>query len=228
MIIDCVNKNKKEPNCIVQFLELIEQIPLNENGCKIWPLGISSTGYGVYSINNFTYSVPRLLHDTLKSSHYRDGKVIRHKCDNRCCCNIEHLEIGTQSQNLIDASERKRLRIGIDNNKSTFTEEQIVKIRSEYPEKSTCDLAKEYNTHSQTIRALISGKTWRHIPGYKPLNRDNRALGEKMGRSKLTEKEVLEIRSQYPEKNGPELSKEFGVTHRMIYCIIKRKNWIHI
>lgn len=36
------------------------------------------------------------------------GMVIRHKCDNRWCCNIEHLEIGTQKDNVRDMIERGR------------------------------------------------------------------------------------------------------------------------
>jgi hypothetical protein len=32
----------------------------------------------------------------------RHGLVVRHKCDNRLCINPDHLEVGTQSANLID------------------------------------------------------------------------------------------------------------------------------
>lgn len=28
--------------------------------------------------------------------------------------------------------------------------------------------------------------------------------------------------------NGPQLAKEYGVGHAMIYNIVKRKNWTHI
>ncbi len=207
---------------------MIDKIPLDSNGCKNWPLGINSKGYGVYSICNITYSSHRLIYNTLKSGFSGDGMVIRHKCDNRACCNIDHLQIGTQSDNLMDASKRKRLKFGEENKRSIFNEEQIIEIRNSYPEKSTIELAKIYKTNSQTIRALIIGKTWNHIPGAKDLMIYNRALGEKMGRSKLTDSQVLEIRDKYPKMKGPELAKEYGVGHAMIYNIIKRKNWTHI
>src|SRR5216684_6533930 len=218
----------KKQNCIVQFLELIDGIPLDANGCKIWPKGLSGAGYGVYSICDFTYSVPRLLYNTLKDGFYRDGVVIRHKCDNRACCNIDHLEIGTQSQNIQDASKRKRLKFGENNKQSIFKENEILNIRNSYPTQSTVELAKIYNTSASVIRNIIIGKSWNHIDGSKKLKFFNRALGEKTGRSKLTEKQVLEIRSKYPETNGPKLAKEYGVAHSMIYAIVKRKNWTHI
>jgi group I intron endonuclease len=54
--------------------------------------------------------------------------------------------------------------------------------------------------------------------------------GEKSSRAKLTEKEVLEIRSKYiPGKYGyVKLSKEYGVHDETIRSIIKRTSWSHI
>lgn len=38
-----------------------------------------------------------------------DGLIVRHKCDNPNCVNPNHLEIGTQMDNMLDASSRGRL-----------------------------------------------------------------------------------------------------------------------
>lgn len=35
-------------------------------------------------------------------------RLIRHKCDNPICCNPNHLEIGTQKENMRDMKERER------------------------------------------------------------------------------------------------------------------------
>ena len=218
----------RKENCVVSFLNIVESIIPDANGCLNWPMGISATGYGIYSIGNFSYSVPRLVFNTLSTGKYDDKLVVRHKCDNRVCCNIDHLEIGSQSDNLMDASKRKRLRIGEFNNQSVFSEEQINKIRGSYPLKSTVELAKEYNTNPQTIRSIIIGKTWAHVQGSKPLITYNRALGEKMGRSKLNKEQVLDIRSRYPKETKAQLARTFGVGHAMICCIVNRKNWKHI
>lgn len=49
--------------------------------------------------------------------------------------------------------------------------------------------------------------------------------GEKHGMSKLTEKQVLEIRERAKTETGYSLSKEYGVATTTIYDIIKRKRW---
>ena len=63
-------------------------------------------------------------------------------------------------------------------------------------------------------------------------NRDNRQKGSKCHKSKLTEKQVLNIRSEYQYgKRGfgmISLAKKYGITQQSIDCILKRKNWKHI
>jgi len=46
--------------------------------------------------------------------------------------------------------------------------------------------------------------------------------------AKLTEKEVLAIRSAYPEKGYKTLAKEFGVDWSNIRNVVKRRTWVHI
>ena len=44
----------------------------------------------------------------LKYGDIPNGMVVRHKCDNPSCCNIEHLELGTQYDNVQDMIKRNR------------------------------------------------------------------------------------------------------------------------
>lgn len=52
--------------------------------------------------------------------------------------------------------------------------------------------------------------------------------GEESGKSKLTEKQVLKIRSLQGIKEGPELAEMFKVDQSNIYQIFKRRTWKHI
>lgn len=65
----------------------------------------------------------------------------------------------------------------------------------------------------------VKGKTYKGIEC--PIR------GSLSPRSKLTEKDVIEIRRRYKEGNASyrSLAKEFGVCYRNIACIIKKKMW---
>lgn len=80
--------------------------------CRIWQGAIDKDGYGVLSIRETTrpYSrrkvyahrwVYEAVHGPLPK-----GTVVRHKCDNRPCFRISHLEAGTVGDNNRDAVER--------------------------------------------------------------------------------------------------------------------------
>jgi len=52
--------------------------------------------------------------------------------------------------------------------------------------------------------------------------------GEKQSMSKLTEKEVLEIRAIGKTMSQKEIGRLYGVNHQCIYKILKRQRWTHI
>lgn len=58
----------------------------------------------------------------------------------------------------------------------------------------------------------------------------NRAVGERSGKSKLTEKQVREIRRLYTttETSYKKLAKRFAVSPSAVAAIIKNKRWTHL
>lgn len=54
--------------------------------------------------------------------------------------------------------------------------------------------------------------------------------GERAGKSKLKDADVLSIRSRYAagESNCVELATEYGVYHSCILAVIHRRSWTHI
>jgi hypothetical protein len=53
-------------------------------------------------------------------------------------------------------------------------------------------------------------------------------MGTKHGMSKLTDEDVLEIRSRYRFGNGHKLAKEFGISTSVISAIVNNKIWKHL
>lgn len=149
-------------NTIERFIDIIDNIKPNENGCKIWPKGINGAGYGHYHLRNKIQLVHRLVFFYIYP-HVETDFHVRHKCDVRSCCNIEHLEHGTHSENMQDAYKRKRRVVGEECNLSRFKEKDVLDIRSRYPKETYYRIAKDYGCHPTVISAIVKRKSWRHI-----------------------------------------------------------------
>lgn len=77
---------------------------------ECWPwIGTGSKGYGLMYVAGKTLKAHRLAYCL---GHGVDmppsAVVIRHKCDNRGCCNPAHLEPGSAQDNIQDMIDRRR------------------------------------------------------------------------------------------------------------------------
>ena len=90
-----------------------------------------------------------------------DGLIVRHTCDNRMCCNPEHLLLGTTKDNARDRVERGRGAAGERNGRAKLTATAVKDIRMMHNEGVTASsLALYYKVSVSTIHRIISGKTW--------------------------------------------------------------------
>lgn len=60
-----------------------------------------------------------------------DGLVVCHRCDNRACCNPEHLFVDTQEANMADMVTKGRVR-GERHGQARLTDAQVADIRRRY------------------------------------------------------------------------------------------------
>lgn len=90
-------------------LERFEQYTSPQsNGCIHWIGAISGNGYGTFWLEGRTWRAHRAAWK-LRLGRIPTGKILRHRCDNPICVNLEHLKPGTQLENAKDAVERGRL-----------------------------------------------------------------------------------------------------------------------
>ena len=83
----------------------------SDSGCLIWRGAMNSNGYGKVKIGGLAMDahVASWRITNLGAPVPLDC-VVMHSCDNRLCVNESHLSIGTQSENMMDASRKGRLR----------------------------------------------------------------------------------------------------------------------
>jgi len=84
-----------------------------ENGCWEWPGRKYPNGYGRIWRGGRDVRTHRYAY-LLAKGPIPEGLMILHSCDNRPCCNPDHLRAGTAKENREDAISRGRVRGVID------------------------------------------------------------------------------------------------------------------
>lgn len=133
-----------------------------ENGCINWIGGKTNTGHGKFWCENRHIMAHRFAW-ILAGNTIPDKHVIRHKCiRNRTCCNIEHLEIGTQKENMNDRVRDNTLARGEMVGTSKLNKEIVLNIRTRIGE-SYKNIAEEYGIQEACVYKIIKRINWKHI-----------------------------------------------------------------
>lgn len=85
-------------------LEDIKQnCTIDLNGCWNWNKTKLDTGYGQIFYNGKYYLTHRVVYSLYHEINFLPiNIIIRHDCNNKRCCNPEHLDAGSQSDNILD------------------------------------------------------------------------------------------------------------------------------
>jgi hypothetical protein len=119
------------------------------------------TGYGSLSAGGKAVYVHRRAYE-LANGPIPGGLVVRHKCDVKLCVRPDHLEVGTQADNVRDKVERGRHPRGEQGPNAKLTAAQVTEIRVKYAAggRTQRSLADEYGMHWVTVHDIVRGKRW--------------------------------------------------------------------
>ena len=122
--------------------------------CKVWK-GSKVNGYGCFYYKNTQYFLHRIVLEL-------DGvdltsKVARHKCHNRSCCNLEHLESGSHHDNIMDT-----VLAGRGNAKLTI-EQALVVIELLKTNIKADEIASKLNIDAHLVYKICYGQSWSHL-----------------------------------------------------------------
>ena len=147
--IEVIGKQKRKP---IKY-------KVTEKGCwECTSHSKNSAGYPKIRINNKLLLMSRYIY-TENFGKIQEGLVIRHKCDNGGCINLNHLEIGTLKENSNDMVIRNRSTRGEKAYNSKLTQIKVAEIRLDNRKQRT--IAKEYGVSFQVISAVKAYKIWK-------------------------------------------------------------------
>jgi hypothetical protein len=79
----------------------------NETGCWEWQAAKYPNGYGALKVDGKVQGAHRVAYTVFKGE-ISGGLDVMHACDNRPCCNPDHLSLGTRSDNMLDMHRKGR------------------------------------------------------------------------------------------------------------------------
>ena len=130
--------------------------------CWNWKAGVGGHGYGLIQNGKIKEAAHRAVWRIAngpipKIGFGHHGGVIRHTCNNRLCCNPDHLVLGRQSDNVSDMCKRGNHAKG----NAKLSDDQIDAIRRD--PRSSRKIAPEYGVCDAQIRSIRNGRCWSHL-----------------------------------------------------------------
>ena len=140
----------------------------NPNDCWEWIGSKNSTGYGTMTVAQQAYSAHRIVYFlnfpneiTVKAPKNKFLKeFVLHKCDNRTCCNPNHMFLGNYDDNNKDAKKKCRTNApkGSKHKLAKLSQEQAEQARLFHGHSWTyVEIGKMFNIHANNISRICRG-----------------------------------------------------------------------
>lgn len=150
----------------------------NTSECWEWQGSKNSSGYGNLSWHGSPVQAHRVAYFlsfgqiNLSTQFRLKGKArvykrfVLHRCDNRACCNPEHLFLGSMRTNLLDAYRKgRKVQPKSKHTNAKLDQSQICEIRRRYDsgQNKQMELAKEFGVSQRVISLVVRRETYKDV-----------------------------------------------------------------
>jgi len=126
--------------------------------CWEWLSGtFGKEGYGAFWVPPNTLGSHRIAWVLANGQDIPRGMSVLHSCDNRKCCNPDHLRVGTHKSNADDRILRGR-------NYSLISPEQAqIVVKRLLAGEIGADIARSMSINDQVVYSIADGRAWRRF-----------------------------------------------------------------
>jgi predicted DNA-binding protein YlxM (UPF0122 family) len=221
--------------------KLFSQVVAGPNGCWIWTGGRGASGYGYLLFDGEQMGVHRASHEAYIGP-IPEGLSVLHSCNVRLCFHPAHLRAGTEQDNADDRVRSGRTSHfglhGEESGKAILTEEAIRQIKELYltGDYSFREIAFRFGVTKSAIQVILRGRGWVHSLSdneasaltARRADRTN-PLGEQSASAKLTNEQVIQIRSLYRHGySSRQLARKFDIAKSTVLRTVNRITWRHL
>ena len=124
--------------------------------CREWTGQRTKAGYGWKKRHVYMH---RWVMAQIHGWEALKGKVVRHHCDNPPCYRYDHLQLGTQADNIVDMKVRGRWGVGEDHHQAKITDDDIDQMKAMYHEQGMKqpDIAEIFGVDRSHVSRIVRG-----------------------------------------------------------------------
>lgn len=182
-----------------ELTRLTSKLIVSQTGCWEYQGGLNAQGYGYFWLRGQTVYAHRAMayHHGLLSSPKDGFKDIRHSCDNRKCCNPEHLSVGGALLNAKDRTMRNRGAKGESSGASKLKEHQVLEILQCVSKlgMSHRATASKFGVSKRAVTMIVTGQSWNEVTGLPKTRLDSQRFYHRKNRA-------VNISHRAPGKGG--------------------------
>ena len=152
-----------------KLFDLIRNGKFNDKNCFEWTGAKDKDGYGYATYyregKKESWRAHRLIYFLLKG-HIPEGICVCHACDNPMCFNVNHLFLGTLTDNNQDRARKERShdRRGQRCPTAKLYDKDVLLMRKMYDEGTPVgEIAKIFNIHQSHATKVCRRQRWKHI-----------------------------------------------------------------
>lgn len=154
------------------------------DGCWEWTGSRNHKGYGRFGLRGRNRYAHRVAWEMARGP-VTEGVLVCHSCDNPSCVRLEHLFVGTNSDNIKDAANKRRLWVqrnpegaiarfgkrlrpgtrGENCHWHKLTTADVIEIRRRYAAGgcSQSQLGREFGIAQPTVSEIVARRKWAHV-----------------------------------------------------------------
>ncbi len=132
-------------------------------GCVEWVHHRNALGYGKIRSEGKQVLAHRAMWE-FKRGPIPPGMKVCHHCDNPPCCNVDHLFLGTDADNMADMVAKGRSAKGPSKSNTKLTAASVIAIRQRLADGETHRvIAAAFGISPMHVSGIKCGRSWTHI-----------------------------------------------------------------